>query len=176
MNETDRFRAVFRQSYADVVRFAQRRTSADRAEDIAAETFLVAWRRVDDLPSTLDDARAWLFGISRNVLLNERRGQNRTASLAVRLADVSAALPQQADTAEIVATRMDIATAWSLLSDAESEVLGLSVFDQLSSEHAAQVLGISAGAFRVRLSRARATLRQHLADSQSTTHLKEVLR
>lgn len=175
INDTDRFAAVFTAAYADVVRFAQRRTAPERAEDVAAEAFLVAWRRVAELPRGLDDARAWLFGIARNVLLNELRSQRRADALAVRLADVAGSGGVTGDAAEAVASRVDLAQAWQRLSDTDSETLALTVFEQLDSERAATVLGITPGAYRVRLSRARAALRQLLADAAAAPSLKEAL-
>lgn len=61
-----RFRAAYDDTYADVLRFAQRRGDPAHADDVVAETFLVAWRRLDDLPRRPDDVRAWLFGIARH--------------------------------------------------------------------------------------------------------------
>lgn len=176
LNDTERFRIVFRGAYADVVRFAQRRTHPERAEDVAAETFAVAWRRVGELPRSPDDARAWLFGIARNVLLNDHRSRRRAEALAVRLAEASASDSPAVDAADAVARRVDLAAAWARLTDAESEALGLSAFDQLTSEQAAAVLGIAPGTYRVRLSRARAALRRHLEDTATTPTLKEALR
>ncbi|MDQ2790375.1 MAG: hypothetical protein M3Y73_11915 [Actinomycetota bacterium] len=57
-----------------MVKFVQRRADPDRAEDVVADAFLVVWRRLDDAPHEQDAARAWVFGITRNILLNERRG------------------------------------------------------------------------------------------------------
>ena len=109
-----RFRTFYADSYADVLRFVRRRTPPDRAEDVVAEAFLVAWRRVADLPAAYGDARAWVFGIARHCLLNDRRAAGRRAALAVRLAD--AAWPEQApDPAtdpQFVADRLDVAAAW----------------------------------------------------------------
>ena len=53
-----------------------------------AEAFLVAWRRLEDAPSSHGDLRAWLFGITRHCLMNARRGQDRQEALAVQLAEV----------------------------------------------------------------------------------------
>ena len=48
-----------------------------------AETFLVAWRRLDDVPA---DALPWLYGVARRVLANQRRSADRGAALERRLA------------------------------------------------------------------------------------------
>ena len=54
-----------------------------------AEAFLVAWRRLEDAPSSHGDLRAWLFGITRHCLMNARRGQDRQDAPAVQLAEVA---------------------------------------------------------------------------------------
>lgn len=174
ITDTDRYRATFASGYPDVVRFAARRTTTERAEDVAAEVFLVAWRRVAELPHDLNDARAWLFGIARNVLLNDRRGERRRDALAVRLADHATLVT--GDDTDAAAQRIDLAVAWRKLTDADQEALALAVFEQLSSEAAAVVLGTTPGAYRVRLSRARAALRHHLGGAPATTPLEEAHR
>lgn len=166
-----RFRALFDDAYADVLRFVRRRTDPGEAEDVAAETFLVAWRRLDQVPGRPGDARAWLFGVARHCLLNARRGQIRREALAVRIADDHAAPddPRCADVAgDLVARRLDLAAAWHRLSDAEQEVLALAIFDDLPSPQAARVLGTTAAAYRLRLSRARRALRGYLDPTPAT--------
>lgn len=156
-----RFVALFEATYGDLVRFAQRRVPDPHAEDVVAEAFLVAWRRTDDVPTHLADARAWLFGIARNVILNAQRGARRQAALSIRLAETSVLM--HSDDAELVARQVDLADAWSRLSAVHQETLALSVLDELTAPQAAAVLGISPVAFRLRLSRARRTLRTLLA-------------
>ncbi|MBB5895527.1 RNA polymerase sigma factor [Kutzneria kofuensis] len=165
-----RFTSLYEAAYADLLRFAQRRVHATHAEDVVAESFLVAWRRLDDLPSRRDDARAWLFGIARGVILNTHRGAERQRALAVKLADVPTGSAADAD-ADLVARQIDISRAWQRLSDVHQEALALAVLDGLNAPQAAAVLGVSPLAFRLRLSRARHALRlslDHPAGSPAT--------
>ncbi len=81
----ERFSVLFAGTYSDVLRFAQRRLHHSHAEEAVAEAFLAAWRRIDEAPTRPGEARAWLFGITRNCLLNARRSQNRQDALAVRI-------------------------------------------------------------------------------------------
>lgn len=155
------FTALYRALYPDLVRFVQRRAHPDHAEDVAAEALLVVWRRLDEVPRDRDDARAWVFGITRHVLLNERRGSHRRDALRVRLTD-TAALPVGEAETDAVLRRVDVARAWGLLSEGHQEALCLAVLDDLRAPQAAAVLGISPVAFRLRLSRARRALRLHL--------------
>ena len=152
-----RFRALYAAVYPDLLRFVQRRTGADQAEDLAAETFLVVWRRFEDVPAGLEDSRAWIFGICRNIMLNGRRGEQRRNALGVRLA-AAAETVSPADL-EMAEQRVDLARAWRQLSDVHQEALGLSVFEGFTGPQAAAVLGISPVAYRIRLTRARRALR-----------------
>ena len=156
-----RFTSLFHATYADLLRFVQRRVQPAVAEDVVAESFLVAWRRLDELPQQPNDARAWLFGIGRGVILNAHRGAQRQQALAVRLAAVSATAEDGLD-ADLVARQIDVSRAWRRLSDRHQEALALAVLDGLSAPQAAAVLGVSPVAFRLRLSRARRALRLHL--------------
>jgi RNA polymerase sigma-70 factor (ECF subfamily) len=159
-----RFRELYLSSYADVVRFAARRVEEREAEDVAADAFLVVWRRFEELPARPADARAWLFGIARGCLLNARRGRSRHEGLAVRLASVPAAGPEEGSLDDQVARRLDLAAAWQRLAPAEQEALALTLLDGLTSTEAAAVLGTTSTAYRLRLMRARATLRSLLDD------------
>lgn len=158
-----RFRALYAAAYADVLRFAQRRVHPTHAEDVAAEVFLVAWRRLDDAPTRPGDQRAWLFGIARHCLLNSFRSQGRRDTLAVRVAAAQPATGEADDT-EHLALRMDLAAAWRRLSATDQEALSLTVFEDLTSAEAGRVLGITAVSYRLRLLRARRALRRHLTE------------
>ncbi|PZF84238.1 RNA polymerase sigma factor [Jiangella anatolica] len=154
------FTALYDTAYADLLRFAQRRVDPAYAEDVVAEAFLVAWRRLDALPPRADDARAWLFGIARHVILNAHRSARRQQALAVRLADPPAAVAGADD--DLLAQQIDLSRAWRRLPDTHQEALALAVLDGLDAPRAAAVLGITPVAFRLRLSRARRALRRAL--------------
>lgn len=167
IDREDAFRALYEAVYPDLLRFVQRRTGPERAEDVVAEAFLVVWRRFDDVPRHHDDARAWTFGIARKVLLNDHRGERRRSALGVRLADIAVA--PSADAMESAVSRVDLAVAWRQLSETHQEALALAVFEELAAPHAAAVLGISPVAFRLRLTRARRALRQQLQSLPTRT-------
>jgi RNA polymerase sigma-70 factor, ECF subfamily len=61
--------------------YALRRASPDAAQDVVADTFLVVWRRLEDVPA---DALPWLYGIARRVLANQRRSADRSSPRAAR--------------------------------------------------------------------------------------------
>jgi RNA polymerase sigma-70 factor (ECF subfamily) len=156
-----RFRAAYEATHDDLLRFVQRRVDPSHAEDVTAEVFLVAWRRLDDLPKELDDARPWLFGVARATMLNHHRGVRRRDALAVRLAEATP-MNGSSPTDDDAVSRFDLAAAWARLSAAEQEVLSLAVWEDLDSARAGTVLGCSATAYRLRLSRARRSLSRHL--------------
>jgi RNA polymerase sigma-70 factor (ECF subfamily) len=155
------FSSVYEAVYPDLLRFVQRRAGPDRAEDVVADAFLVVWRRLDELPRHPGDARAWIFGIARNLLLNDHRAARRRHALGVRLAD-AAAHPAGDAEPEGAVSAADVGRAWRRLSATHQEALVLAVVEELSAPRAAAVLGISPVAFRLRLSRARRALRLHL--------------
>jgi RNA polymerase sigma-70 factor (ECF subfamily) len=156
----DRFRTLFAAHHGAVLAFARRRSNPAHADDIAAETFLVAWRRLDDVPTRPGEALPWLYAVARHTLLNAARSDRRREALAVRIGE------QQPTTDSLdtdgIARRADLATAWTRLSDTDQEVLALALWEDLPSPQAARVLGISPTAYRLRLSRARRALRRLL--------------
>jgi RNA polymerase sigma factor (sigma-70 family) len=156
----ERFERSFREHYADVLAFALRRVDGRHAaEDAAAETFAVAWRRRDLVP---DEPLAWLYAIALRVIANQRRAGGRRRRLSERLTfefDRTGGV----DHAEASARRDAFAAAFGQLSDGDREVLRLVAWDGLEPEEAARVLGCSHGAFRVRLHRARRRLEKQLA-------------
>ncbi|MGV9372377.1 RNA polymerase sigma factor [Micromonospora tulbaghiae] len=154
------FRELFEAAYDDLLLFVERRAHLAVAEDVVAETFLIAWRRLDEVPKPPGEARAWLFTVARNVLHNRQRSDQRQRSLALRVLREPDA-PSSAE-ADLAATRIDLVKAWQRLSSADQEVLTLTAIEDLTGPQAAQVLGISRPAFSLRLLRARRRLRQHL--------------
>jgi RNA polymerase sigma-70 factor, ECF subfamily len=155
-----RFEGVFREHYVAILAFALRRVR-DRgaAEDAAAETFAVAWRRRADLP---EPPLPWLYGVALKTLANQRRGQDRRRRLAERVAAAELVAPLPVDPSESLARRSSFAAAFARLEEGDREVLRLLAWDGLDPREAAQVLGCSPGAFRVRLHRARRRLRKQL--------------
>ncbi|WP_154792057.1 RNA polymerase sigma factor [Occultella kanbiaonis] len=158
MTDEDRFDRLYEAHRPDLERFVRRRMPPAQVEDIVAETFLVAWRRLDDVPG---EPRPWLFGIARNLMLRSMRSSGRWHALQVRLAAQPRVLSE--DLASSVATRTDLARAWAKLSAGEQEVLALVAWDGLTTNEAAAVLGCQVGTFRMRLMRTRRHL-LHILD------------
>lgn len=166
-----RFETLFREHVGAVTGYAMRRLSAGAAEDIVSETFLVAWRRLDDVP---EDALPWLFSVARRALANAYRSRNRSAALASRLVDeVQSNVSDIADIAEGVLERRVMRQAFDSLRPDERELLMLVAWDGLSNERAASSLEITIEAFAVRLHRARRRLSEAVERLEPMTNAAE---
>ncbi|MFB6719256.1 RNA polymerase sigma factor [Kribbella sp. NPDC056345] len=147
-----RFEELFTCHHDDVLRYFVRRLDirADAA-DLVAETFLVAWRRLDDVPK--GEILPWLYGVARRVLSNHRRGESRRHGLANRLRDdLRTAVPDPQPVA------VEAAEVFKQLSDTDREVLSLAAWEGLDTTQLAAALGCSRNAAMVRLHRARRRL------------------
>lgn len=72
-----RFVEIYEHAYEPILGYVLRRCrDPEDAADVVAETFTIAWRRVEELPDG-DEARLWLYGVARRVLANHRRGELR---------------------------------------------------------------------------------------------------
>jgi RNA polymerase sigma-70 factor (ECF subfamily) len=162
-----RFERCFRNDYAAILAFAIRRMP-DRAtaEDTAAETFAVAWRRRDLIPA---EPLPWLYGIALRVIANQRRSTRRRRRLDDRLERERATQAAAPEPIDALQNRDAFSRAFARLNEGEREVLRLIAWDGLETREAASVLGCSPTAFRVRLHRARRRLAKHL---QATGHLR----
>lgn len=164
---SDRFDALFRAHYADLYRYAVRRcATSEDAEDLVAEVFAVAWRRLDDLPPG-DEARLWLFGTARLLRMNDLRSATRRKSMLDKFRAVRSRITRP-DIATSVADRSQVRHALASLSDSDQEILLLSVWEGLSSTEVAAVLEVSPAAARKRLERARQRFREALPEFTAT--------
>jgi RNA polymerase sigma-70 factor (ECF subfamily) len=134
-DRTTRFERVFRSQYPTVAGYVRRRADPGLVDDLVNEVFLVAWRRLDEVP---EHPRPWLLAVARNVLGTHIRGARRTRALA------------------------EVAAALAALRPKDCEALMLVTWEGLAPTEAAEVLGESAASFRVRLHRARSRFRKVL--------------
>lgn len=162
------FRALFESQFGDVWRFVRRRcSSGDQADDVAAETFAVAWRRRDGLPPG-PQARLWLFGTARLVLANQRRSEQRQARLDDRLASQPAGPPAVDPADQVVdADARGLGTALASLSSDDREVLIMRAWDGLAVTEIAALLGCTPNAASGRLHKARGRLAAALSGADA---------
>jgi RNA polymerase sigma factor (sigma-70 family) len=149
----DRFERLYRDHHPAVRAYLLRRAEPELAQDALSETFLAAWRRLDELP---EDRLPWLLATARRTLANERRSAKRLGGLRERMA--TRETTEAANPAEQVADADLMRRALSTLSEADREVLMLVAWEGLDTARAAQVAGCSRATFAVRLHRARKRL------------------
>jgi RNA polymerase sigma-70 factor (ECF subfamily) len=157
------FEAVYEACYDPVARYVLRRVGSDRAHDVVAETFLIAWRRLESLPS---EPLPWLLGAARRVIANDLRSQRRKRALQIRVVETEGR--NQVTFADEQGVALE---AFYRLHPRDQETLALLAWEELDAEAAAASLGCSANAFRVRLHRARQRFKDQLG--QATPHSED---
>ncbi|WP_328997516.1 sigma-70 family RNA polymerase sigma factor [Kribbella sp. NBC_00709] len=148
------FERLFAGHHDEVLRYFVRRLDirADAA-DLVAETFLIAWRRMNDVPD--GQPLPWLYGVARRVLANHRRGETRRHGLADKLRDDLRSMPAEPETALELRHAAEI---FRQLSDADRELLSLVAWEGLDTAQLAAALGCARSTAAVRLHRARRRL------------------
>jgi RNA polymerase sigma-70 factor (ECF subfamily) len=148
------FTDLFGSYYGPVLAYVRRRVGADVAQDVVAETFLAAWRSLDDLPPR---PLPWLYRTANFAVANQRRTLARRGRLDDR-ARVLAGTTIAHDHSELIAADMELAAAFRSLSEADREVLRLAAWEGLTAAGIGTVLGCSTVAAKARLYRARQRL------------------
>lgn len=136
--------------------YARRHAAPQDAEDLVASAFEVAVRRPEAVPPEAHLAFAWLIGTVRRLAANQRR---RRATRERWWRDAVRETWHAFSPEEAVAEREESIAALASLSPADREVVLLVAWDGLTTEQAADVLGVSRNTFSARLSRARRRLR-----------------
>jgi RNA polymerase sigma factor (sigma-70 family) len=148
--------------YPTIHRFLHGRIGALAADDLASETFMIAFRRRKSYDLSHADGRPWLFGIAVNLLRQHRRAEERRLRAYARDADGSAP-------SEWLEERLDQAVAGALLdlNQDDRTLILLYAWAELSYEELAEALDLPLGTVRSRLSRTRSKLRAALAPAQT---------
>jgi RNA polymerase sigma-70 factor (ECF subfamily) len=154
-----RFRRIYDENYAPLMGYALRRAAAEDAAEIVSETFLIAWRRLSEVPDG-ERTRLWLYGTARRVVANHVRSAGRQRRLGERLAGLPVEhVPGPGETHDESAA---VGRAFTRLAEADRELLLLAGWEELDAGQIAEVLGTTRGAARVRLHRARARFGREL--------------
>lgn len=169
MDAPEVFAVVFDRHFHEIHGYVARRLGTLVADDIAAETFLIAYRKRASYDATAGSVRAWLYGIATRQISRHRRDEMRTYRAMRRAAGSPLAEEHAADNTEFVADRVtaltarrDLAIALAALSPGDRDVLLLVALAELSHAEVAAALGIPYGTVGSRLSRARKKLRAAL--------------
>ncbi|GAA4253723.1 RNA polymerase sigma factor [Dactylosporangium darangshiense] len=161
----ERFTAVFDRHYRQIYAYAARRLGPDLAEDVASETFLIAFDRRHAYDGARADARSWLYGIASNLIARHARAEMRRYKALAKAVGATEA----GDHADAVVGRLDAMAVRGRLADALRRlpepvraVLLLVAWAGLNQQEVAAALDIPAGTARSRLHRARQEMRQAL--------------
>jgi len=158
----ERFQALYAQHHARVYAYAVSRVGRQLADEVVSEVFLVAWRRLADVPAP---ALPWLLTVARNTACSQFRGSARQRSISAEMrAWVTEAELSEPDVADAVSERLSVLTALAALPEADRELLTLVAWHGLKPNEAARVVGCSTAAYFVRLHRARRRLERAMAD------------
>ena len=153
MSDETRLTAALTAASPALLSYFRRRIEGEDAADLLAETMVTAWRRNADLPVDPEQARMWLFGIARNVLLNAQRGERRRWSLADKARE---ALAQTAPASD---HGLEVRDAIARLPSELGELVQLVHWEGFTIGQAAEVVGVSPSTARSRYQRAKAELR-----------------
>lgn len=156
--EADLFAEFYRRHYRPIRDYCRRRLASDLVDEVVAETFLVAWRRFEDVPDG-DEARLWLYRVAFRQIGHQYRSRRRRRRLEDRLRSMTAHAVAAADESVICADEYRLVLeAASSLGPTDAEMLRLVAWEQLSIVDAAAVVEISTNAAKQRLHRARRNL------------------
>ena len=158
--DRDWFISLYHDNYRMLLAYARRRVDEQTADEVVADTFLVAWRRCDEVPEGYE--RAWLFGVARNTILTAVRSASRLNRLRGRIR--SATPPAWADSPPEVTDRAGaLLPALQSLREADREILMLVAWEEMSHAEIGKAMGISPNAVAIRVHRARKRLKDRMS-------------
>jgi len=156
------FTEIYRQHYVAVHRYVSWRCSSADVDDVVAEVFTVAWRRIAELDESW--ALAWLLGVTKKVLGDHRRSRRRAATFVEHLIALRPAQITNLETGDLSIEDLDLLQiGLPRLSTDDQEVLVLSAWYQMDASEIGVALSISKNNATVRLHRARMKFRTVLA-------------
>ncbi|MDJ0923344.1 MAG: sigma-70 family RNA polymerase sigma factor [Acidimicrobiia bacterium] len=154
LDAEQRYRRLFDDYHRAIYAYCRRRTDAQTAADCAAQTFLTAWRRLDDVPSG-ESSLPWLYGVARRTLANEFRASRRRQRLHSTLRDNTTSTDPSPEI-QVVRREQDeqVLRALASLRPRDREVLQLALWEELPHAAIAELLGCSTQAVTQRIYRA----------------------
>ena len=163
-DRVEAFGDLYSATFTQLLGYCRRRSrSAADADDAVAETYIVAWRRIDDVVAA-DSPIAWLYGVAYRVLGNQYRAAGRAERLHQRLR-LQPPRPPQTEPADVVATESEVVAVYEALArldPRDQELIRLAALEELSYAEIATAMNMRIGAVRSRLFRARRRLTQIL--------------
>ena len=157
--DEERFRKAFDDYFDAITRYCFRRLPLSTASDAVASVFVVAWRKIDEMPAG-EETLPWLYGVARNEVRTFRRSLRRSTALWVKLSGQPTYPPAGP---EAVVIRNDeqaqLVRALNTLGSSDQEILRLRAYENLQINQIATVLGCTPDAAKKRCSRATKRLR-----------------
>ncbi|GAA3714662.1 RNA polymerase sigma factor [Nonomuraea antimicrobica] len=179
LRDPSAFSALFDRHASALHRYVARRLGDSLADDVVAETFMAAFRRLKRYDTTHRDARPWLYGIAANLIGKHRRTEVR-AYLALSRIGTDEVAESHTDRVEArvsaSSAHRELAGALAVLSPEDREVLLMIAWADLSYEEVSRALGIPIGTVRSRLHRARRKTREALGGSDPSAVEEEAAR
>ena len=166
--DVDKFTALYRTNHPQVYAYAVTRAGRHQADEVVADTFLIAWRRFNAIPR--DHPLPWLLAVARNVTRERFRAESRQQAIT---AEMQAWVQDAEDIADGVTERATVLAALTRLSEEDRELLTLIAWQGLTSTQVAKVLGCTTATYFVRLHRARRRLQAAMTNHP---RLKESIR
>ena len=172
LDKRTQFESIYRQNRPAVLAYCLRRTEASEADDACSETFLVAWRRIDDLPPP-PGTLPYLYGIAGRVLSNHLRSIRRRSRLDEKLSNLGVA--PHADPAALIiqsACDQDVVKAVRTLKPKDREIVMLYAWEDLARDVIAEMMGMSRAAIDQRIHRSYKRLARILAPTIEVNAIK----
>ena len=161
------FRHLYESYYRHVFAYCRRRVDPDSVDDLVANVFLTAWRRIADAPTEGGAELPWLYRIAYHHAGNHWRGTNRRRRLETKLESIGIQRTPLIQDQLIVREEVrEVLKAAENLRERDIEILRLAYWEDLSSKQIGVVLGITPNAAKQRLHRAR----KNLAREYERTH------
>ncbi|MFF3313607.1 RNA polymerase sigma factor [Streptomyces sp. NPDC002952] len=175
-DEPERFAELYDRYAPDIHRYVARRLGDWLADDVTAETFLVAFRRRHRFDPARGSVRPWLYGIASNLVAGHRRSEVMQYRVLAKTAIDPVVVDYHDSTDSRIAAAAvarQLAGALAHLPKGDRDVLLLIAWEALSYDEVAQALGIPIGTVRSRLNRARKKARKALGGIDPTTACEE---
>lgn len=158
-SDEQRFEELYRATYPDIVAYCRRRLPPDAVDDVVAATFLVVWRKIDDVLDA-DSSLAWLYGVAYKTMGNHIRGRKRLRALRDKtLRQPPERIVSTERAVEVSDELHQALVALDSLSPMDREIIRLAAFENLSLDEMVHVIGGTPASVRSQLYRARKRLR-----------------
>jgi RNA polymerase sigma-70 factor (ECF subfamily) len=167
-----RFESIYREHRLQVLAYCMRRTQPGDAADACSETFLVAWRRIEDIPSP-PETLPYLYGIAGRVLSNQLRSLHRRSRLDAKLANLAAAPPADPSALIVQSARdQEVVAAVRKLKPKDREIVMLYAWEDLPRDVIAEMTGMTRAAIDQRIHRSYQRLARILGPALETRAIK----